>query len=161
MPDELGKKAISNKSIDILLVENDEANVRITLRAFDRATLKNNIHVVNDGQEALDFIHHRGKYQEEKKFPTPDLILLDIDMPGLDGFEVLKKLKSDSEYGFIPVVMLTTSEEEEDVLRSYKNGAAGFITKPLDYKDFVKLVEGFNLYWHGINRLPNPSMCKK
>ena len=147
---------VNDRPIDILLVEDDETDVKITLRAFGKAKIRNNVSFVTDGQEALDFIHHVGKYQDENKFPRPDLILLDINMPKMDGFEVLKKLKADPKLNFIPVVMLTSSKSEEDVLKSYQNGAVSFIPKPVAFESFTKVVDGFNFYWHIINKLPHP-----
>ena len=144
-----------NRPIDILLVEDNEADIKITLRAFKKAKLSNNIYVARDGQEALDFVYHQGKYQDKEKFPRPDLILLDIKMPKLDGLAVLGKLKADSECSLIPVVMLTSSEREEDVVKSYEGGAASYIPKPVNYEDFVKIVDGFNFYWNIINKLPS------
>jgi len=158
MADELNERQICNKPIDILLVEDNEADVKITLRAFAKVRLKNNIYVVHDGEEALDFIYHEGKYQDKNKFPKPNLILLDIKLPKLDGFQVLEKLKNDLQYNFIPVIMLTSSKDEEDVARSYRSGAASFIPKPVSYEDFVKVVDGFSVYWYTINKLPNPNM---
>ena len=147
--------------MNILLVDDNETDVKITLRAFSKAKAKMNIYIAGDGQEALDFIYHKGKYQEKKNFPRPDLILLDIKMPKLDGFEVLKNLKGDPQYNFIPIIILTSSKNEEDVIKSYKNGAASFIPKPINYEDFVKVVDGFNFYWFSINKLPNPDMCRE
>jgi CheY-like chemotaxis protein len=144
-----------NNPIDILIVEDNIADVKIILRAFAELELKNNIYVVNDGQEALDFIHHQNKYQDQSRYPTPDLILLDIKMPKLDGFQVLERLKNDLQYNCIPVIMLTSSKDEEDVAKSYKKGATGFIPKPVNYKDFIKVIEGFNFYWRIINKLPD------
>ena len=141
--------------IDILFVEDNEADIKITLRAFDKAKIKNNVFVVRNGQEALDFVYHRGPYQDQQKYPRPDLILLDIGMPKVDGFEVLKKLKSDIQTDFIPVVMLTSSKNEQDVMKSFKGGAASFIQKPVTYDEFVKVVNVFNFYWHIINKLPD------
>ena len=153
--------AVNDRPIDILLVEDNEADVKITLRAFQKAKVKNNIYVANDGQEALDFIHHEGKYQDPKKFPCPDLILLDINMPKMNGFEVLKKLKSNPQFNFILVVMLTSSKNEEDVMKSYQNGAVSFIPKPVDFEAFIKVVDGFNFYWHIINKLPHTAKQAK
>ncbi|MFH1046132.1 MAG: response regulator [Candidatus Omnitrophota bacterium] len=143
------------KAINILLVEDNESDVKITLRAFTKVKVKNNMFVVNDGQDALDFIRHEGKYQDKAKFPRPDLILLDINLPKVDGFQVLEALKKDIRYNYIPIVMLTSSRSEEDIARSYRDGAASFIPKPLNYEDFVKVVEGFNFYWNVMNKLPN------
>lgn len=142
------------KSRNILLVEDQQADIKITLRAFAKLKLKNNIYVVNDGQEALDFIYHQGKYVDKNKFPRPDLILLDIKMPKMDGFQVLERLKNDLQYNFIPVIMLTSSKNEEDIAKSYKKGAASFIPKPVNYTEFVKIIEGFNFYWSTMNKLP-------
>ncbi len=157
----LDKKEMNKRPINLLLVDDNEADVKIALRAFSKAEAKNDIYVANDGQEALDFVYNQGKYKDENGFPTPDLILLDIKMPRLDGFEVLKKLKSDPQYDFIPVIILTSSKEEEDIIKSYKSGAAGFIPKPVNYEDFVKIIDGFNFYWHIVNKLSNPKMCKE
>lgn len=145
----------NDRPIDILMAENNEADIKIALRAFSRAKLKNNIYVVTDGQEALDFVYNKGKYQDKDKFPRPDLILLDIKMPKIDGFGVLERLKKDPLYCMIPIVILTSSENEKDIARSYNNGASSYITKPVDYESFVKAVDGFNFYWHIINKLPN------
>ena len=149
------------KPIDILLVEDNETDVKITLRAFSKVAIKNTIHVVNDGQEALDFMHHEGNYQDKEKFPRPDLILLDINLPKVDGFQVLEELKKDIRFNYIPVVMLTSSRDQEDIARSYRDGAASFIPKPLNYDDFVKVVEGFIFYWNVMNKLPNPDLSKE
>ena len=154
MAQTLTTDVLKDAPIDILLVEDDEMDIETTLRAFETGRIKNNISVTRDGEEALDIVYHRGKYRDEKKFPRPDLILLDIRMPKLGGFEVLKKLKSDPQYSFIPVVMLTSSQNEEDVLKSYGFGAASYIPKPVSYEDFKKVVDGFNFYWHIINKLP-------
>jgi two-component system response regulator len=149
------------RPMDILLAEDNIADVKIALRAFAKSKLKNKIYVVSNGRETLDFIYHTGKYQDKEKFPTPDLILLDIKMPKLDGFQVLERIKSDLQYSYIPVIMLTSSRNEEDIAKSYKNGAASFIAKPVDYEEFVKIVDGFNYYWHIINRLSAPDADKE
>ena len=157
MDEKVRPEEVNNFPIDILLVEDDEADIEITLRAFEKGKLRNNISVVRDGQEALDFIYHEGAYRDGKLYPRPDLILLDIRMPKMDGFEVLKKLKSDPQYSYIPVAMLTSSKNEEDILQSYRNGAVSYIPKPVSYGDFQKVVDGFNFYWHIINKLPDGS----
>lgn len=155
MPIQLTQKGLKAKTTDILLAEDNEADVKITLRAFKKAKLQNNIYVVNNGQDALDFIYHQGEYKDKQRFPRPDLILLDINMPKMDGFQVLEKLKVDEQYNFIPVVMLTSSKSEEDIVKSYSHGAASYISKPVDYERFVEIVDGFNFYWQIINQLPN------
>jgi CheY-like chemotaxis protein len=160
MVNEFGNR-METDAINILLVEDNEADVQIAARAFSKSKRKNNIYVVNDGQEALDFIYHKGKYQDKEKFPIPDLILLDIKIPKLDGFQVLERIKNNLEYNYIPVVMLTSSKDEEDIAKSYRNGAASFIPKPVNYEEFVKIVDGFNFYWHAISKLPSPNHRSK
>lgn len=141
--------------LDILLVEDNEVDIKVTLRAFDRAKMKNNVFVVRDGQEALDFINHRGDYADQAKFPRPDVILLDINMPRVNGFDFLEQVKRRPETKFIPVVMLTSSKNESDIVRSYGEGAASYIQKPVSYDDFVRIIDGFNTYWNVINKLPD------
>ncbi len=141
--------------IDILLVDDDEADIKITLRAFGKEIIKNNVFSVRDGQAALDFVNHRGPYQHQEKYPRPDLILLDINMPKMNGFEVLKKLKSAQETDCIPVVMLTSSQNPQDVMQCFKNGAASYIPKPVTYEELLQMVNVFNFYWRVINKLPD------
>jgi CheY-like chemotaxis protein len=142
------------KPINILLVEDNEDDVIITQRAFLRkGKLINKLYVVRNGQEALDFVYHQGQYTEEKP-ATPGLILLDISMPGINGFEVLKKLKADSRYKKIPVIMLTTSSREEDIVKSYEDGACSYITKPTNFSDFVRALEQFEIYWTLVSKIP-------
>jgi CheY-like chemotaxis protein len=161
MTDELKESKEKNQRVlDILLVEDSEADVKITLRAFEKAKLRHRVHIASDGQEALDFIRHEGKYKDSKLF-TPDLILLDIKMPKVDGFGVLKEVKADLRYSHIPIIILTSSRDEEDILRSYKSGAASFIPKPVKYEDFVKVVDIINTYWNTISKLPNSNLWKK
>lgn len=145
-----------NRPMNILLAEDNPADAKIALRAFGKSKLKNEIYVVSDGQEALDFVYHKDK----EKFPTPDLIILDIKMPKMDGFQVLEALKQNLEYSFIPVIILTSSKNEEDIAKSYRSGAASYIPKPIDYEEFVKIVDGFNYYWRVINKLPRPDIYK-
>jgi len=156
--DETEKKAnINNQPIYILLVEDNEADIIITLRAFEKAKMKNRFMTVRNGEEALDYMYHRNKYADQDTFPYPDLILLDINMPRLDGFGVLKQLKEDSQLKIIPVIMLTSSKNKEEVARSYRYGAASFIQKPVHYEEFMEVVTGFNSYWHTITTLPHLS----
>jgi len=155
MVDEMKMNGANDRPIDILLAEDNQYDADITLRVFEEAKLKNNVYVVKDGKEALDFVYHEGNYQDAKKFPRPDLILLDIKMPKVDGFQVLEKLKSDLQYKVIPVIMLTSSKTDEDMAENYDNSAASYMQKPVNYDDFVKAIDGFNFYWYIINKLPD------
>ncbi|OGX19176.1 MAG: hypothetical protein A2Y04_05390 [Omnitrophica WOR_2 bacterium GWC2_45_7] len=146
---------MENQPMDILLVDDNDADIKITERAFKRAKFRNNLFVACDGQEALDFIFRQGAFQDKDKYPTPDVILLDINMPKLNGFEVLQRLKSNGEFNYIPVVMLTSSRSQEDIFRSYSQGAASYIQKPVEYENFTQIIDGFNFYWHVINKLPD------
>ncbi len=141
------------KPIDVLLVDDSEDDILIIQRAFKKVRLMNGMNIVRSGQEALDYIYHQGKYSQTKTV-TPGLMLLDIQMPDINGFQVLEKLKSDPKYKSLPVVMLTTSSREEDVIKSYENGAVSFITKPANFNDFVKAIEGFEIYWTLVSKIP-------
>ncbi len=142
----------SGEGIPILLVEDDENDILITKRAFERYNFKNELYVVRDGEEALDYIYRRGDYQDEP-VPTPGLILLDINMPRMNGIEVLRHLKNDPEKKRIPVVMLTTSRREQDKIESYNLGVNSYIVKPVDFNKFIDAVTTINLYW-SLNQLP-------
>lgn len=142
------------KTVDILLIDDNEDDILIVERALKGVKLMNGLYIVRSGEEALDFIYHQGKYAQSKP-SKPGLILLDINMPGINGFKVLEKLKADPEYKKIPVVMLTTSGREEDIVKSYENGACSFITKPVNFEDFVKVIERFGIYWTLVSKLPS------
>jgi two-component system, response regulator len=135
--------------------------VKIVQGVLKKSALKNNVFVVRDGQEALDFIYHKGPYQDSEKYPQPDIILLDIDMPKLNGFEVLDKLKADPRFSFLPIVMLTSSENEDDVAKSYIKGAASYIRKPLEPNEFIEAIEEINAYWHIVDRMPGGRQSKQ
>jgi len=149
-------KKIDGRPIDILLVEDNDVDVKITQLAFEESKVKNSIYVTRDGEDALNYIYKRGEYEESKKeAPTPDLILLDLNMPKIGGLEVLKALKADEFYKSIPVIILTSSASEEDIAKSYRDGATNYIQKPIDFEGFVDIVEGFNYYWLNISKLPH------
>ncbi len=141
------------KPINILLVEDNEDDIEITQMAFEQAKIRNNILIVRNGQEALDYVYGRGIYQDREKYPMPRLILMDINMPKKGGFEALEELKKDANLRLIPVVMLTSSKSEEDVVRSYSKGAVAYIPKPVSHEEFLKTVEYFNFFWQ-IAELP-------
>lgn len=141
------------RPMNILLAEDNEADVKIILEAFSKSRLKNSIYVAKNGEEALDILYHRNKFTDEKVFPEPDLIILDIKMPRLDGFSVLEKIKSDSAYSAIPVIVLTCSKDEEDAVRSFRRGACAYISKSDNPDEFNKAIEGMDFFWHAVNRL--------
>lgn len=141
--------------IDILLVEDNPADVRLTVETLKEEKIYNNLHVVSDGEEALAFLHKKGKYT---KAGRPDLILLDLNLPKIDGREVLKEIKSDSKLKSIPVVVLTVSKAEEDIMKSYDLHANCYITKPVDLKQFAKVAKAVQEFWLTIVKLP-PKMA--
>jgi len=135
----------------ILLVEDNPMDLDLTLRAFARRKLKNTIDVARDGQEALNFID-----AWEAGAPVPVVILLDINLPKVDGLEVLRRLRAHPRFGTIPVVMLTTSAEHEDVQTAYALGANSYIVKPVDFDKFLAVAEQIDLYWMVLNQPPDP-----
>jgi len=145
---------MKGKPVDILLVEDNPDHAELTIKALKQNNILNEVYVVNDGQEALDFMYHQGKYADEKKFPRPGLILLDIRLPKVDGIEVLKQLKDDPQFKSIPVIMLTTSDRDEEIAKSYAGGANSYVVKPMDFEEFMKKVRELKLYWTITNSLP-------
>jgi CheY-like chemotaxis protein len=140
------------KPIDILLVEDNAGDSRLALEALKESKLRNNLHIVTDGMDAMDFLYKKGKYEQ---VPRPDLILLDLNLPKKDGREVLAEIKSDPDLKRIPVVILTISKAEEDVLKTYNLHANCFITKPLDLNQFVTVVKSIEDFWLTIVKLPS------
>ena len=139
------------KVIDILLVEDNPGDVRLAQEALKESKVRNNMIVVEDGVEAMEFLHQRGKYA---KAPRPDLILLDLNLPRKNGREVLAEIKSDDNLKRIPVVVLTVSRDEQDVIKAYNLHANCFITKPLDFEQFIKITKTIEEFWLTIVRLP-------
>ncbi|KAF0845412.1 response regulator [Nocardia caishijiensis] len=142
---------VPGQPIDILLVEDDPGDELMTREAFEDNKIGNTLHVVRDGQEALDFLYRNGDYAEA---PTPDLILLDLNLPRYDGRQVLEKIKADPELSPIPVVVLTTSAAEEDILRSYKLHANAYVTKPVDLDQFIAAIRQIDEFFVQVVRLP-------
>jgi chemotaxis family two-component system response regulator Rcp1 len=140
------------KVIDILLVEDSEGDARLSLEAMRDSKIRNKMHHVVDGEEAMAFLRKEGKYS---KVPRPDLILLDLNLPKKDGREVLAEIKNDDKLKRIPVVVLTISSAEEDILKSYNLHANCFITKPIDLGQFMKVVQSVEDFWLTIVKLPN------
>ena len=139
--------------VEILLVEDNPTDAELTLRALHRNNLANNVVWVKDGAEALDFLHCRGNYASRKN-GTPKLILLDLKLPKIDGIEVLRELKTDSKTKIIPVVMLTSSQEERDLVESYRLGVNSYIVKPVDFEKFLETVSQVGFYWSLMNKIP-------
>ena len=138
----------------ILLVEDSPEDFETTERAFRRSGLKNPIYRCADGDEALDFLHRRGQYSDPDKAPRPGVILLDLNLPGTDGREVLSEIKNDPGLKQIPVIVLTTSKDERDVEVCYRCGANSYIQKPVDLDGFMKAIERLNDYWFEVVILP-------
>ena len=143
---------MNGKPIKILLVEDNLGDVRLTLEAFEEGKVCNEISVVNNGVEAMAFLHGEGKYTDA---PRPDLILLDLNLPKKDGYEVLAEIKQDSSLKRIPVVILTTSKAERDILETYYLHANCYITKPVDLEQFMTVVKSIETFWLDVVKLPS------
>lgn len=144
----------STASQPILLVEDSPEDFEATLRAFRRSGLKNTVLRCEDGDEALDYLHRRGEYADPASSPRPGVILLDLNLPGTDGREVLNDIKGDDRLRDIPVVVLTTSADERDITACYRAGANSYIQKPVDIDGFMKAIERLNGYWFEVVILP-------
>jgi len=142
----------SAKPIVVLLVEDDPGDELMTREAFEENKVRNELHVARDGEDALDFVYQRNEHVEA---PRPDLILLDLNLPKYDGREVLAQIKQDPELRSIPVVVLTTSQAEEDVLRSYHLHANAYVTKPVDFNRFIDVVRQIDNFFVSVVKLPN------
>jgi len=144
----------NGNAVEILLVEDNPQDVEMTLRAFRKRNLTNKVHVVNDGEEALEYIFANGSYAHRDIRHQPRIILLDLKLPKVDGLEVLRQVKSDERTRTIPVVVLTSSREEQDVVESYKLGVNSYIVKPVDFDKFLDSVGELGLYWMLLNEPP-------
>ncbi|QFU82782.1 response regulator [Natronorubrum aibiense] len=144
-------KPFGPEPAQILLVEDNPGDVRLTKEAFKQGRIENDLYVVSDGNEALEFLYQRGEYADA---PRPDLILLDLNLPRKDGEDVLEELKEHSELRSIPVIVLTSSNAEEDVVRSYELHANAYLTKPVDPDEFIETVRAFEKFWFTVVRLP-------
>ena len=140
-----------NGPIEILLVEDNPGDVRLTKEALKEGKVYSNLHTVKDGVEAMEYLRREGKY---KDVPRPDIILLDLNLPRKDGREVLEEIKSDDKLKRIPVVVLTTSKAEEDVLRTYNLHANCYVTKPVDLEKFIVVVKSIDVFWLTVVTLP-------
>ncbi len=148
---------MTNEQVEILLVEDDPDDVELTLHALRKENLANKIHVARDGEEALDFLFCNGAFAARSFVHPPKLVLLDLKLPKVDGMKVLKQLRGDPRTRTIPVVILTSSEEERDLVISYHLGANSYIQKPVDFDQFRETVKSAGLYWLVINQPPVPN----
>jgi CheY-like chemotaxis protein len=140
--------------ITILMADDDPDDCLLVKRAFKTSKLCNDLRFVNDGEDLMDYLYQRGKYEEPDQAPRPGLILLDLNMPRKDGREALKEIRTDATLRDIPVVVLTTSRDEEDILRSYNLGANSYIMKPVTFEGLVGVVKSLGKYWFEIVELP-------
>jgi two-component system response regulator len=140
--------------MEILLVEDNPADVELTLRALKKHNLANQVKVVSDGAQALDYLFGSGAYEGENSQPPPKVVFLDLKLPKVDGREVLRRMKADAKTRIIPVVVLTSSQEERDIAESYKLGVNSYVVKPLDFNKFVEAVSELGLYWVLLNQPP-------
>lgn len=150
-----------NLECEILLVEDNPDDVELTLLAFEEGRVCNSIAVVTDGQEALDYLFATGKYSERSAEALPSIVLLDLKLPKISGLDVLKRVREDERTSCLPVIVLTSSKEEEDVISSYRLGANAYVRKPVDYEHFVEAAKTLGLFWLVLNEpSPRNRLCK-
>jgi two-component system response regulator len=135
----------------VLLVEDNDDDVQLTLRAFKKHNLANDIHVATDGQQALDFLFARGKHEDRAGSELPHVVLLDLKLPRVDGLEVLRQIRANPRTHTLPVVVLTSSREERDLVESYRLGANSYVRKPVDFQQFTEAAQSLGLYWMVLN----------
>ena len=151
---------MANHELDILLVEDNPDDVELTLRALRQHKLANHIEVARDGEEALDFLFCRGSFAARTFDHPPRLVLLDLKLPKVDGLEVLREIKKDARTQPIPVVVLTSSREERDMVESYQLGVNSYIQKPVDFDQFRRTIKQLGLYWLVVNQPPPPNLFR-
>ena len=145
---------LTGEPLHILLVEDNEDHAELAIRGLRDQQVANTIHHVADGEKALDYLFHRGAFSDISANPRPNLVLLDLRLPRIDGLDVLKTIKTTPELLRIPVVILTSSEAENDIIRSYDYHANSYVVKPLDFKTFTRLMKDLGFYWLGWNAKP-------
>ncbi len=144
-----------SNEVEILLVEDNPTDAELCIRALKKSNLANKLVWVKDGEEALDFIFACGKYADRNRENNPKVILLDLRLPKVDGFEVLRRIKSDERTRIIPVVVLTSSREDRDITESYRLGVNSYIGKPVEWEEFVRVISELGLYWLLLNKPPS------
>lgn len=147
---------MENSKIEILLIEDNQYEAELAIRSLRKNNIANNVVHIDDGQEALDYIFNRGKYEGKNSAQTPRLILLDLNLPKVGGLEILKQVKSDENTKMTPVVVLTSSKEERDIVDSYRLGVNSYIVKPVNFESFSKAMAELKIYWLLLNQWPAP-----
>ena len=142
------------EEVEILLVEDNPSDVELTLMTLKKHNFANKVHVVNDGAEALEYMFATGAYAGRKIQDTPKVVFLDLKLPKVDGIEVLRRIKSDERTKLTPVVVLTSSQEEQDIVKSYKLGVNSYVVKPVEFENFTRAVSELGLYWLLLNKAP-------
>ena len=145
---------MTGMEVELLLVEDNDKDVELTVRALRRENLCNQIQVARDGEEALDFLFCRGAYADRSFNHIPRVVLLDLKLPLIDGLEVLRRVRSDSRTKLLPIVILTSSEEDHDITQSYRSGANSYVRKPVDFIQFSEAIRELGLYWLLLNQAP-------
>jgi len=150
----VGEEPVEQKSVCILVVEDDPGHRELITEAIKETDVLNNTQLVKNGDEALRYLNKEGEYSDKEKYPKPDLILLDLKLPGKNGKDVLREIKSNERTRLIPVIVLTVSALDKDVDECYMLGANGYITKPMDFDQFTAIVKTIPFYWTFVNSLP-------
>jgi CheY-like chemotaxis protein len=145
---------LDEQIIDILLVEDNPNDEELTLRALRKHNLTNRVFVVRDGEEALEFLFRKGRYENQQESSRPRIVLLDLKLPKVDGLEVLRAVKSDESTRTIPVVVLTSSNQDRDIVESYRLGVNSYLVKPVEFENFIRSVSEIGYYWAVLNRPP-------
>jgi CheY-like chemotaxis protein len=151
----------SERPIVIIIAEDDEEDRLLVKEALETSKLANETHFVANGEELLDYLHNRNHYRDKEKYPRPGIILLDLNMPIKDGREALREIKADEDLSHIPVIVLTTSKEEEDIFKTYNLGVTSFLTKPVSFKELVNVILNLNKYWFEIVEYPSEQLTEE
>jgi two-component system response regulator len=144
------------RNLTILMAEDNPHDVLATKRAWQQFGYGNQLHIVSDGEECLEYLYHQGKYQNPHVFPDPDLVLLDLNLPKLDGHQVLRNIRSEKQFRFLPVIILTNSTLETDRNKGYEYGCTAFLKKPVGYSNFANLLKSIRTFWSCVEPYPHP-----